>query len=92
MSEQRVQGTTPEDADVEGHLLKESIAAGLAAAAIAAPAQAKPVDPGDEAPSVVAAQTLEQTRSPQKKAQAAKKAEQKRSAPNTKKPLPPISD
>ena len=45
--------------EVEAHLLKEGIAAGLAAAAIAAPAQAKPVpDPpyGDEATSLIAQQ------------------------------------
>ena len=50
---------TSGEEEVEGHLLKEGIAAGLAAAAIAAPAQAKPVpDPpyGNEAASLIAQQ------------------------------------
>ncbi len=68
-----------EGSDVDGHLLKESIAAGLAAAVIAAPAQAKPVpDPPDGHESVALVAASQQgVRSVEQKARKAK-AERKR--------------
>ncbi len=92
MTEQDVKGTLQDETEVEGHLLKETLVAGLAAAAIAAPAQAKPVDPPNEAPAAFVTKAEGETRSPVQKTAKGKAAASKRDAAKSKKPLPPLPE
>lgn len=92
MTEQDVTETPQDETEVEGHLLKETLIAGLAAAAIAAPAQAKPVDPPNEPATAFVAKAQGETRAPEQKTAKGKAVASKRDAAKSKKPLPPLPE